>query len=63
MYFRNYRLSKTRLDDSLKSAVSELPSTVNMLKGPKQLSNLHESTFIRFFDHSQEKWFRKYLSD
>ena len=34
MYFRNYRLSKTRLVNSLKSAVPEHPSTVNMLKVP-----------------------------
>ena len=49
MYFRNYRLSNTWLDHSLKSAVSEYPSTVNMLKGPKHLWNLHDSTFINIF--------------
>ena len=37
MLFRNYRLSNTWLDHSLKSAVSEHPSTVNMLKDPKYL--------------------------
>ena len=35
MCFSNYRLSKTLLDLSLKSAVSEHPSRLNMLKGPK----------------------------
>ena len=48
MYFQNYRLSKTWLDHSLKGAVSEHPSTVNMLKGPKHLRNLQESIFIIF---------------
>ena len=37
MYFRNFRLSKTCIDHSLKSAASEHPLTVNMLKGPKNL--------------------------
>ena len=49
MYFRNYRLSKIWLGHSLKSVVSEHPSTVNMLKISKHLWNLHESTFIMFF--------------
>ena len=53
MYFRNYRLSKTRLVNSLKSAVPEHPSTVNMLKGSKHLWNLHETTFIIFFHYSE----------
>ena len=55
MYFRNSRLSHTWLDDSLKSAVSEHPSTVNMLKGPKHLWNLIDSTFIKLFYHSEGK--------
>ena len=41
--------------------VSEHPLTVNMLKGPKDLRNLHESTFIIFFYHSEGKWFQKDL--
>ena len=49
MYFRYYRLSKTWLGHSLKYTVSEHPLTVNTLKGPKHLWNLHESTFIIFF--------------
>ena len=36
MYYRIYRLSKTWLEPSLKSAVSELPLTVNLLKGLTQ---------------------------
>ena len=34
MYFQNYRLRKTCLKKSLKSPLSEDPSTSNMLKGP-----------------------------
>ena len=49
MYFIYYRLSKTWLHHSLKYAVSEDPVTVKMLKGPKHLRNLHESTFTIFF--------------
>ena len=49
MPFRNYRMSKTWLDHTLKSTVSKLPLTVNILKRPKLLSNLHKSTFIIFF--------------
>ena len=37
MHFGNYRLSKIWLDHSLKSVLSELPSTLNMLKGQKHL--------------------------
>ena len=36
-------------------AVPEHASTVNMLKDPKLLSNLHESTFIKFFDNSNSE--------
>ena len=45
MYFHYYRLSKNWLDHSLKSVVSEHPWKINMLKGPKHLWNLYESTF------------------
>ena len=45
MYLQNYRLSKIWLDNSVKSAVSEHPSTVNMVKGPKHLRDLYGSTF------------------
>ena len=49
MYIRNYRLWKSWLDHSLKSAVSEHALTVNMPKHRKYLQNLHESAFIMFF--------------
>ena len=49
MYIRNYRLSKTWLNHSLESTVSEHLSTVNMLKSPKHLWIQHENSFIIFF--------------
>ena len=52
----------TWLDNSLKSAVSEQPLTVNMLKDPKHLLNLHERTFIIFFHGSEGYGFGKCLS-
>ena len=61
MYFRNYRLSKTWLDQYLKRAISEDPSTVNMVNGPKDLWNLHDCSFIIFFHHSEGKWLGLYL--
>ena len=54
-------MSQSWLDHSLKSAVSEHPSTGKKLKVPKLFWYLHESTFIIFFHHSEEKWFGKYL--
>ena len=51
----------TWVDLSLKTPVSEHPLGVNMWKGPKYLWNLHETTFIIFFDHSEGKWRGKYL--
>ena len=35
MYFRNYGLTKTRLDKYLKSAVSHYPSTSNIVNALK----------------------------
>ena len=59
MYFRNYRLSKIWLVHSLKSAVLEHPSAVIMLKGPKHLWNLHESTFYHLFPSLWGEMIRK----
>ena len=53
MYFQNYRLRIAWLDKCLDSPASEHPSTVNMLKRAKHLSNLHGNTFIIFFDPSE----------
>ena len=61
MYFRNYRLSKTWLKATLENAVSEPPSTVNMLIGDEHLRKLHQSSFILFFDQPESKLFANYL--
>ena len=37
MYFRNYRMRMTWLDQCLKIPVLEHPSKFNMLRGPKAL--------------------------
>ena len=44
MYFRNYRLPKTWLDQCLKSPVSEDPTKSNMVNAPKHCSNLKDSS-------------------
>ena len=49
MYFRNYRLWKSLLENSLNSAVSDQGLIVNMLKRPKYLRIFPESIFILFF--------------
>ena len=46
MYFRNYGLAKRRLDEYLKSAVSQYSSTSNLIKALKHISNHHCGTFI-----------------
>ena len=51
MYFGNYGLAKTWLDQCLKSPVSEYPSKSNMANGPKHCSNLKNSIFTIFIDH------------
>ena len=48
MYFRNYRLWKSCLDHSLKTAVSIHALRVNIWKRPKYLQNLQESAFVMF---------------
>ena len=53
--FRKLKTVKTWFDHSLKSAVSEHALAVNMLKGHINLWNLHESTFVIFFDRSDLK--------
>ena len=48
MYLRIYRLPKKWLNQPVKSAISEHPSTFNVLMGAKHLWSLHHSTFIIF---------------
>ena len=51
MYFGNYGLPKTQLEQCLKSPFSEDPSKSNMVNAPKHCSNLKDSTFTIFIDH------------
>ena len=44
MYFRNYGLPKTYLDQCLKSPLSEDPTRSNMVNAPKQCSNLKDTS-------------------
>ena len=43
MYFRNYGLPKTWLDQCLECPVSEEPSKSNIINTPKHCSNLKDS--------------------
>ena len=47
--FRSYWLWKTLLLEFQKATVSENPSVVNLLTGPKRCTNLYGSTFILIF--------------
>ena len=51
MYFGNYGLPKTWLDQCLKSPVSEYASKSNMVNAPKHCSHLKDSPFTTFIDH------------
>ena len=44
MYFRNYGLPKTWLDQSLKSPFPEDPTKSNMANAPKHCSNLKDTS-------------------
>ena len=46
MYFRNYGLPKTWLDQCLKSPISEDPTKRNMVNAPKHCSNLKDSSLL-----------------
>ena len=60
MYFQNYSLQKAWLLKSLKSPVSEHLWTVNILKGPKHIRNLHGRSFAIFFMNLKERQFGKF---
>ena len=51
MYFRNYGLPKTLLDQCLKSPVSKDPTKSNMMNAPKHCSNLGDTSFPIFINH------------
>ena len=54
MYFQNYGLRKTWLDQYLKSPVSEDLPKSNMVNGSKHCWNPNDSTFTIFLEHSQD---------
>ena len=51
MYFRNYGLPKTWLDQCVKSPVSQDPSKSNMVNASKFCSNFKDTSFTIFLDH------------
>ena len=61
MYFRNYGLPKTWLNQCVKSPVSEVPSKSNMVNAPKHCSNLKDSLLTIFIDHWEFNFLTKSL--
>ena len=59
MYFQNYRLRKTWLDQCLKSSVSQYPSTDNTVNGPQHYCNLNDRTFTIFINHPKGSFIGK----
>ena len=57
--FMNIQTLKYLLGPLSKKRRLRTSLTVNMLKGHKPLWNVHERTFIIFFQHSEGKWFGK----
>ena len=62
MSFQNCRRPNTSLCKCLTSHVLVHPGTVNMLKGPKHCSNMHDRSFITFAHHSGKISVEKGLS-
>ena len=52
MYFRNYSLQKTWLLECIAGPISEHPSSVNVLVGPKDCRSLQQTTSLPVFHHS-----------
>ena len=64
MYFGNYGLPKTELDQCLKGSVSEYPPKSNMANAPNHCSHLKDSTFTTFIDNGKSIVLQKvYISD
>ena len=59
MYFWNYRLHKTWLDQCLKSCASQDVSTNNMANGSKHCCNMTDSTFTIFINHCEGNYVKK----
>ena len=61
MFFRNYKLWKCSSELSVKTPISEQALTVSMWKCPKNLRNIHGTTFIMCFYDLDRSWFGKCL--
>ena len=61
MYFRNYGLPKTWLDQCVKSPVSEDPLKSNMVNAPKHCLNFKDSPFTIFISNWEDNCFTKSL--
>ena len=61
MYFRNYGLRKTWLDQCLKSSFTEDPLKSNMVNTHKHYSNWKDSCFTIFIDHWEDNCLTKSL--
>ena len=57
MYFRNYGQANRLLHKYLKNFVSQYPSTSNMVKALKQISNYYSGTFIILSYHAPLSYF------
>ena len=53
MYFRNYGLRKTWLDQCLKCPISEDPLKIYMVNAPKYSCNMKDSSFTILIDNCQ----------
>ena len=53
MYFRNYGLPNSWLDQCVKSPVLDDPSKSHMVNAPKHCSNLKDTPFTIFLDHCE----------
>ena len=61
MYYGNYGVPKTWLDQCIKSPVTEYPSKSNMANAPKHCSHFKHSPFITFIVHWEVTCPRKSL--
>ena len=53
MYFLNYGLPETQLDNCLISAALQYLLKSNMVNAPEHCSNLNEGSFTRFIDYCE----------
>ena len=63
MYFWNYTLWYTCLNECVKSTISEDPSTWDIVNSPKHCWNLIAKTLAIFIDHCESSWVGKSLCE